>query len=231
MEEIKWIPQWIEVETDCATLLSRALNIEVLFCRTSYTLPPLLAMLSSCLRMTIQNTSHGYGSVLPVFKMAFVCWEKFFFYTFNSFWKHVIHYCSIIPFIVPSPSSLFAVNFHMSTNSIVKVDLEVDRNLYSIHDTIFIIFQMKLHALKVVGTCKIVDKDTDWKASNALLAEAWLIVGFLVTKQTTSSLRSYLCGQTETISIHEFLLFMFPIRDLLKVKLSNKIRKAYFSWK
>lgn len=141
------------------------------------------------------------------------------FYTFNSFWKHVIHYCSIIPLIVPSPSTLFAVNFRMSTSSIVEVDLEVDRNLYSIHDTIFIILQMKLHALKVMETCKNVDRDTDWKASNALLAEAWLIVGFLATKQTTSSLLSYLWGQTETISIHEFLLFVFPVGRFIRSKM------------
>jgi len=57
----------------------------------------------------------------------------------------VRHICIIIPDIVPSPSTLFTyeVNFQVSTNSIARVDLEVDRNLYHSHDAIFLVLQMK----------------------------------------------------------------------------------------
>jgi hypothetical protein len=103
-------------------LLSRALNIEVLFCSMSLN-HVLTAVCITCATHSAFILLENEDNKILCMDMAvyyqylkwLLCVEGFFFYTFNSFWKHVIHYCSIIPIIVPPASPLFAVYFHMST--------------------------------------------------------------------------------------------------------------------
>jgi hypothetical protein len=118
--------------TDRATLAFKGSECWILFCRTS---------------LKHSNSAHiacshiGYCVLLSVWsdRTEYVIWLwqcvssvcggfyvlRDVFYGFDSFWKHVIHYCIIIPDIVPSPSILFTckVNFQVSANFITKIDL------------------------------------------------------------------------------------------------------------